>query len=76
MKGVNSRGGGSQDQWWLPGLQELLCSSGNPGALQAFPAEPAQRAVQDLLVIIAPAVVSQGEQNNDPGVKMINQVQS
>lgn len=49
--------------------RSCLCSSGSPEALQAFPVE---RPVQDSLVIIAPAVVSQGEQNNDPGVKMIN----
>lgn len=58
---------------WTTGAALLIWQ---PGALQAFPAEPVQRPVQDSLVIIVPAVVSQGEQNNDPGVKMINQDQS
>lgn len=68
--------------WWEPWPVTTPCSPGaaqliwHPQSFQAFPAEAVQGPGQDSLVIIAPAVVSQGEQNNDPGVKMINQVQS
>lgn len=45
------------------------------GAPQAFPQEPLQRPVEYPLVIVACAVISQGERNVTV-VKMINLVQS